>query len=65
MASEEAIQYRQRYEHARKKAEAIVDSYIKEYKSNGFTLKEMELLSEVFSERIRTEVERAKYFSTV
>ncbi len=42
-----------------------VDSYIKECKGNGFTLKEMELLSEVFSERIRAEVERAKYVVTV
>ncbi len=65
MFSKEEIQYGQRYEQARKKVESIVDSYIKECKGNGFTLKEMELLSEVFSERIRTEVERAKYVVTV
>ncbi len=59
------LDYRQKYEAAREKAESTVDSYVKECKDNGFTLKEMEILSEIFSERIRAEVERAKYATTI
>lgn len=57
--------YTKKHEEAREKVKSTVDSYVKECKDNGFTLKEMELLSEIFSEKIRVEVERAKYVTKI
>lgn len=59
------LNYRERNRKAREKVKHTVDLYVKECRDNGFTLKEMELLSEEFSERIRVEVERAKYMTTI
>lgn len=59
------LNYVKTYREAREKAESTVNTYIKECKDNGFTLKEMELMSDIFSEKIHSVVERAKYLNKI